>query len=136
MEPDGLAATLQLPRGVRIHPTVHVDQLKKFHGRMTAVGVPIDVNAEEFDVEDEHADDEERQAEELEIATIIAVRNVERVRPPHDVIRQEYLVAWKGREDEDNTWLSKSALQKDKHRAQFLEESGYLDEEPPVRKAR
>ena len=61
---------------------------------------------------------------------------MENSRPPHQVLRQEFLVAWKGHDDADNTWLSKTALGKDKDRAIFMADAGYLDEEAAVRKPR
>ena len=134
---NDLAATLRLPAGVRIHPTVHVSRLKKYRGPRHPDGAPVEeATAKDFGVQDDNTEEEDRRGADLEIETVIAWRNVERARPPHQVFRQEFLVKWKGREDSDNTWVSRSALGDHKDQADYLKDAGYLDEEAAARKAR
>ena len=134
---NGLAATLRLPRGVRIHPTVHVNRLKAYEGDKQPDGAPTEeAQAKDFGVEDDHAEENNRRDENLEVDAVIAWRKVESTRTPHKTLRAEFLVKWKGRENSDNTWVSRTALKGHKDQADYLLDAGYLDEEPAVRKAR
>ena len=136
MTEDGLAATLQLPSTVRIHPTVHVNRLKAYKGDYDADGIPRNRGPPEFGVEDEAQEDDAIDTTELTIESIIAVRDVLSTKAPHKLLRREYLVKWRGHEDSDNTWLSKTALKDEEQHALYLENAGYLDEEESVHKAR
>ena len=132
-----LAATLRLPSTVRINPTVHVSRLKIYKGDKRPDGTPKETSPAEMHVEDEGREEDDQAREDLIVEGIIAWRNVERIKPPHKVIRQEFLVKWRGRGEEDNTWIAKSKLDReDQARALSSMEAGYLDDEPPVRKAR
>ena len=77
MPENGLTATLPLPKGVKIHPTVHINRLKRFKGRTTASGEPKDAPSGDFDVEDEQADDVDRQHQDLQISNRCSSRRGE-----------------------------------------------------------
>ena len=137
MSENGLAATLQLPRNVRLHPTVHVSRLRISKGRRNPDGTPEELPPEATIVEDETEDAEApARTRDLEIETVIAWRNVERQSPPHKVFRQEFLVQWRGQDSDSNTWISKSSLKGEQDRWLWFVEAGYLDEAPAVRKSR
>lgn len=137
MSDNRLAATLALPKQVHIHPAVHVSRLKAYKGETSADGDPTpEAAAKDFGVEPEQAEAENRAGTDPQIETILGWRNVESTRPPHQVLRQEFLVKWTGREDADNTWLSRTALGDHRHQAENFMEAGYLDDEPAVRKRR
>ena len=133
---EGAAATLKLPPNVRTHPTVSVTRLKHWHGKKSLRGVPEDATKEPIAVEeDRHEPDQEHEATgPEEIKFVEAYRNVERSKPPHEVIRQEFLVSWIGRGPESDAWVTASRLGKE--RAEREMEQGYLDEQPAVRKVR
>ena len=65
-----------------------------------------------------------------------AYQNVLSTKPPHKVLRQEFLVHWQNRHESDNTWVSKTALGEDKERWLYFLDEGYLDEEEPIKKPR
>ena len=88
------------------------------------------------DVEEEGAANQPTMSAPQEIETVIAVRNVEAEAAPHRVLRKEYLVQWRGQDASSNSWVSRTRLGKAQEQALFLYESGYLDEDEPVRKAR
>ena len=135
MNVSGLAATLELPRGVKVHSTINVSRLKRYEGDRLPDGTPVERARGDFDVEDDHVE-EASPTQNLEVETVIAWRDVEASKPPHRVLRQEYLVKWQGHEDDDNTWVARSALKNEQEKWFFFKEAGYLDEEPSVRKPR
>ena len=136
---DKLAATLQLPPTVKIHPTVSVNRLKAFEGDRDADGIPIATrNSPDARIQDaSNEDDDEIDTTDLKVASIVSYREVRSTRAPHKVLRHEYLVAWYGRPEEDNVWMTKTALNaEDQRNAEWNLEAGYLDQEPTVYKAR
>ena len=104
MSENHLAATLELPKGVRIHPIVHVNRWKPYKGETSPDGQPVaEQAAKYFGIESEPLNAGNRAQEELQIETILAWRDVHSIRAPHKVMRQELLVNWSGQGDEDNT---------------------------------
>ena len=81
-----VAYTLQLPTNWRIHPTFHVENLKKFERseefRRTVVSPPAALEVE--------------GQQEFEVEVIIRHRG--------STSRRQYLVAWKGYELHEATW--------------------------------
>ena len=131
MKANGLAATLKLPPSVKIHPTIHVSRLKAFRGKQPKETY---LTPEPIAVEDAATDT--RVVGPPRIDTVIAVRNVERANAPHNVMRKEFLVKWEGQDESSNSWVSLSALGKEKERALYLDSAGFLDEAEAIRKPR
>ena len=134
---NGLAATLKLPSSVRIHRTINVSRLKLWKGDKDENGVPTNLPADLPEITDAQEDEEDAPKDApLKIETVIAVRDVQRAKPPHKTFRQEYLVQWQQHGPEDNTWVAQSALGEDAARWKAMAEAGYLDDAPAVRKAK
>ena len=87
-----VAYTLQLPSNWRIHPTFHVEKLKKFE-RSEEFRRNISSPSESLEVEGE---------QEFEVEAIIRHRG--------STSRGEYLVAWKGYELHEATWEREANL--------------------------
>ena len=87
-----VAYTLQLPSNWRIHPTFHVEKLKKFE-RSEEFRRNISSPPKSLEVEGE---------QEFEVEAIIRHRG--------STSRREYLVAWKGYELHEATWEREANL--------------------------
>ena len=87
-----VAYTLQLPTNWRIHPTFHVENLKKFERseefRRTVVSPPAALEVE--------------GQQEFEVEVIIRHRG--------STSRRQYLVAWEGYELHEATWEPEANL--------------------------
>ena len=82
-----VAVRLNLPATIRLHPIVHVSQLKPAHGEVSAAPPPV------FGTEEEA---------EFEVEAILSSKLRRN--------RTEFLIKWKGYPHSENTWEPESNL--------------------------
>ena len=101
------AATLILPKSVRISPTINVSRLKVYLGRVGPDGKPLEsAKQPTLIVEDEH----EEEADLGEVEAVRAYRDVFHATRRNEQLRREFLVKFAGAAEENNSWLTEPQM--------------------------
>ena len=114
------AAVLELPRQVRVHPTIHVSRLQAYRGRVGLDGRPLELKKQRAFpstiVEDEQAED----LDVGEVERIISFRDVFNNRRRTQQMRREFLAKFVGHSESDNSWLTVEQLRDPQLRIQLV----------------
>ena len=104
------AANLELPRTVRVHPTINVSRLKAFLGRRGPDGRPLGLEK----MRALHApivdDQQEEEVDVGQVKEVLAYRDVYDSKRRSQQLRREFLASFIGQPEESNSWLTQEQL--------------------------